>query len=354
MGEIEEVESSNTSTEVVAAVLVEEVTNAKPSSRHFGALTSVHDVLKAFKSLCAKRVFLLQIITLDARPTVSQIKSEPPLSTTARTPVLLVSVLELTIILVIHTKLDSTLYFTAFIIGRSTTNGESRRLGGGLVPEGTTRRSDACAMQQRSSDKSSACRPERRAAAARTSSDHHDGSSSHVVNADERVCSCIHFHETGEPQWRSGQTTRLSAGSFPDFHTWESYWTMRLVGGFSQVYLVPPALAFRRCSILTPLHPNRSVLEASTSDCRSETTDSSRTRQQDGVAYQQHVEIPFAVCDINNRMHIAYSSKLWGKFYLGLSPPTSLHVQSEYWIKLAAANKGADTGHRRVLKRRGG
>ncbi|KAJ8867269.1 hypothetical protein PR048_031068 [Dryococelus australis] len=39
-------------------------------------------------------------------------------------------------------------------------------------------------------------------------------------------------------------------------HMWESCWTMRLVGGFSPGSPVPPALAFRRCSILTSLHPH--------------------------------------------------------------------------------------------------
>ncbi|KAJ8881979.1 hypothetical protein PR048_018467 [Dryococelus australis] len=41
--------------------------------------------------------------------------------TTARTPVLLVSVLKLTIVLFAHTTPDTTLYFTAVIIGRSST-----------------------------------------------------------------------------------------------------------------------------------------------------------------------------------------------------------------------------------------
>ncbi|KAJ8890982.1 hypothetical protein PR048_010491 [Dryococelus australis] len=45
-------------------------------------------------------------------------KHESPISTTARTPVLLVSVLELTIVLLVHTTPDTTLYFAAFIIGR--------------------------------------------------------------------------------------------------------------------------------------------------------------------------------------------------------------------------------------------
>ncbi|KAJ8872900.1 hypothetical protein PR048_026516 [Dryococelus australis] len=48
-----------------------------------------------------------------------QIRSESPISTSARTPVLLVSLLELTIVLLVHTTPDTTLYFTAFIIGRS-------------------------------------------------------------------------------------------------------------------------------------------------------------------------------------------------------------------------------------------
>ncbi|KAJ8891250.1 hypothetical protein PR048_010766 [Dryococelus australis] len=39
--------------------------------------------------------------------------------------------------------------------------------------------------------------------------------------------------------------------SHSDFRTWESYWTMPLVGGFSRGYPVSPAHAFRSCSILT-------------------------------------------------------------------------------------------------------
>ncbi|KAJ8866270.1 hypothetical protein PR048_032113 [Dryococelus australis] len=49
---------------------------------------------------------------------------ESPISTTARTPVLLVSGLELTIVLLVYTTPDTTLYFTAFFIGRPSTNGE--------------------------------------------------------------------------------------------------------------------------------------------------------------------------------------------------------------------------------------
>ncbi|KAJ8898214.1 hypothetical protein PR048_003574 [Dryococelus australis] len=41
------------------------------------------------------------------------------------------------------------------------------------------------------------------------------------------------------------------AGSLPDFHKWESCWTMPLVGGFTLGSLVSPALAFQHCSILT-------------------------------------------------------------------------------------------------------
>ncbi|KAJ8866632.1 hypothetical protein PR048_032492 [Dryococelus australis] len=47
-----------------------------------------------------------------------------PISTTARTPVLLLSVLEITIVLLAHTTPDTALYFTAFIIVRSSTNGK--------------------------------------------------------------------------------------------------------------------------------------------------------------------------------------------------------------------------------------
>ncbi|KAJ8867367.1 hypothetical protein PR048_031168 [Dryococelus australis] len=53
-----------------------------------------------------------------------QIRSESPISTTARTPVLLVSVIELTVVLLVHTTPDTAVHFTAFIIGRSSTNGE--------------------------------------------------------------------------------------------------------------------------------------------------------------------------------------------------------------------------------------
>ncbi|KAJ8870679.1 hypothetical protein PR048_029703 [Dryococelus australis] len=45
--------------------------------------------------------------------------------------------------------------------------------------------------------------------------------------------------------------------SLPDFRTWESCRTMPLVGGFSQGSpVVSPALSFRRCSMLTSLHPH--------------------------------------------------------------------------------------------------
>ncbi|KAJ8887547.1 hypothetical protein PR048_013763 [Dryococelus australis] len=46
-------------------------------------------------------------------------------------------------------------------------------------------------------------------------------------------------------------------GSNPDFCMWESCCTMPLEGGFSRESPVSPALAFRRCSILIPLHPHR-------------------------------------------------------------------------------------------------
>ncbi|KAJ8867676.1 hypothetical protein PR048_031479 [Dryococelus australis] len=54
-----------------------------------------------------------------------QIRSESPIPTTARTLVLLVSVLELNIVLFIHTAPDTTLYFTLFTIGQSSTNGDT-------------------------------------------------------------------------------------------------------------------------------------------------------------------------------------------------------------------------------------
>ncbi|KAJ8898397.1 hypothetical protein PR048_003757 [Dryococelus australis] len=55
---------------------------------------------------------------------ITALLDESPISTTARTLVLLVSVLELTIVLLVHTTPDTTLYFISFIIGRSSTNGE--------------------------------------------------------------------------------------------------------------------------------------------------------------------------------------------------------------------------------------
>ncbi|KAJ8869647.1 hypothetical protein PR048_028640 [Dryococelus australis] len=62
------------------------------------------------------------------------------------------------------------------------------------------------------------------------------------------------------PRWCGGQTTRLPsrrtrvrfpAGSSPNFRIWESCRTT-LVGLFSRGSPVSPALAFRRCSILSP------------------------------------------------------------------------------------------------------
>ncbi|KAJ8895187.1 hypothetical protein PR048_000512 [Dryococelus australis] len=44
---------------------------------------------------------------------------------------------------------------------------------------------------------------------------------------------------------------RFPAGQHPDFRTWESCWTMPLVGGFSRRSQISPALTFRRLSILT-------------------------------------------------------------------------------------------------------
>ncbi|KAJ8877942.1 hypothetical protein PR048_022402, partial [Dryococelus australis] len=47
------------------------------------------------------------------------------------------------------------------------------------------------------------------------------------------------------------------AGSLPDFRKRESCRTIPLVGGFSRGSPVSPALSFRRCSVLTSLHPHR-------------------------------------------------------------------------------------------------
>ncbi|KAJ8895517.1 hypothetical protein PR048_000853 [Dryococelus australis] len=50
---------------------------------------------------------------------------------------------------------------------------------------------------------------------------------------------------------------RFPAGSPSDFHMWESCRTITLVGGFSRRAPISPTLSFRRCSILTSLHPRR-------------------------------------------------------------------------------------------------
>ncbi|KAJ8869182.1 hypothetical protein PR048_030752 [Dryococelus australis] len=63
--------------------------------------------------------------TLRPTPTdlhFGKIRNGSPISITARSLVLLVSVLELTILLLVHTTPDTTLYFTEFITGRSSTN----------------------------------------------------------------------------------------------------------------------------------------------------------------------------------------------------------------------------------------
>ncbi|KAJ8891044.1 hypothetical protein PR048_010553 [Dryococelus australis] len=62
--------------------------------------------------------------TYSATSCQTQIRSKSPISTTARTPVLLVAVLELTIVLLVQATPDTAEYFTAFIIGRSSTYGE--------------------------------------------------------------------------------------------------------------------------------------------------------------------------------------------------------------------------------------
>ncbi|KAJ8881118.1 hypothetical protein PR048_017591 [Dryococelus australis] len=50
---------------------------------------------------------------------------------------------------------------------------------------------------------------------------------------------------------------RFSAGSTPGISMWKSYRTMPLVNGFSRRSPVSSAPSFRRCYILTSLHPNR-------------------------------------------------------------------------------------------------
>ncbi|KAJ8875427.1 hypothetical protein PR048_023322 [Dryococelus australis] len=54
-----------------------------------------------------------------------------------------------------------------------------------------------------------------------------------------------------------GEPVRFLAESLTDFRTWGSCRTMPLVGGFSRGSQVSPILSFRRCSILTSLHPHR-------------------------------------------------------------------------------------------------
>ncbi|KAJ8880925.1 hypothetical protein PR048_017398 [Dryococelus australis] len=55
-----------------------------------------------------------------------------------------------------------------------------------------------------------------------------------------------------------GEPGSISGGVTPSFYMWESCRTMPLAGGFSRGSPVSFALAFRRCSILTSLHPHRS------------------------------------------------------------------------------------------------
>ncbi|KAJ8870337.1 hypothetical protein PR048_029358 [Dryococelus australis] len=50
---------------------------------------------------------------------------------------------------------------------------------------------------------------------------------------------------------------KSSPGSLSGFRKWEPCRTMPLVGGFSRGSPASPALAFRRCSILTSFHPHR-------------------------------------------------------------------------------------------------
>ncbi|KAJ8877577.1 hypothetical protein PR048_022032 [Dryococelus australis] len=64
---------------------------------------------------------------------------------------------------------------------------------------------------------------------------------------------------------RSGVAVRLLASHhgepvrFPDFRMWKSCRTISLAGGFSRGSPVSPALAFRRCFILTSLHPSSAL-----------------------------------------------------------------------------------------------
>ncbi|KAJ8866102.1 hypothetical protein PR048_033626 [Dryococelus australis] len=63
------------------------------------------------------------------------------------------------------------------------------------------------------------------------------------------------------PPTRANQV-RFPAGSLPGFRTWESCRTMPLLGGFSRVSPVSPTFAFRRCSMLTSLHPSSDIKNA--------------------------------------------------------------------------------------------
>ncbi|KAJ8894732.1 hypothetical protein PR048_000039 [Dryococelus australis] len=77
------------------------------------------------------------------------------------------------------------------------------------------------------------------------------------------------------PPIRANRVQSLAV-SLPDFRNRESYPTIPLVGGFSRGSAVSPTLSFRRCSILTSLHPHRlsaSVLTDSTVEPRTTTNE---------------------------------------------------------------------------------
>ncbi|KAJ8888696.1 hypothetical protein PR048_008188 [Dryococelus australis] len=59
------------------------------------------------------------------------------------------------------------------------------------------------------------------------------------------------------PPTKANRVQSLS-GSLPEFHMWESCWTMPPASKFFfSGFPVSPALSFRRCTILTSLHPHR-------------------------------------------------------------------------------------------------
>ncbi|KAJ8883864.1 hypothetical protein PR048_015719 [Dryococelus australis] len=67
---------------------------------------------------------------------------------------------------------------------------------------------------------------------------------------------CVHLIAFSSP-FPQRELGSIPGRFIPNFREWESCRMMSLVGGFTRGYPVPPALSFRRCSILAPLRPHR-------------------------------------------------------------------------------------------------